>query len=436
MQDLAEKPSVTAFLSQLRKLAAGRACFLVGGAIRDWLLNRDLADFDFTTAFDPSELARDFAEVIHGHCFYLDEQRRQIRVVAKQNPPCLTFDFTPFRSATLVDDLLLRDYTVNAMALALDEAWTTENLIDPAGGRQDLEAGTLRIPSESVLRSDPLRIVKGIRHAVELALRIEPDTMLRMSQAVPGLKHVAVERIRHEMVRVISAPCETGHCLSLLMETGVGRFFWGEQFKMSDGALIRVQFRSLQFWKILEMASPDILGRLNAPVEEGLTRKRLLQWTFTLGALSSDCAVDTARDWRFSRQAVARIEAVCKISAETWTDFERVAMQRRPLLLWSAQYGPDPIDLFLAMAFCLEKTPMESVEKILAPLAVILGGDDVEFHVEDLVDGYFLRRECGLEDGKEIGRILRELRKAEIYGKITDRLEAEAFAQELCDEKD
>jgi poly(A) polymerase len=436
MQDLADHPSVTAFLPHLRKLAAGRECYLVGGAIRDWLLNRALADFDFATAFDPSELARDFARSMHGHCFYLDEQRRQIRVVTNQDSLCLTFDFTPFRSATLVDDLLLRDFTVNAMALALDRAWTAEKLIDPAAGQQDLTAGILRIPSAAVLRSDPLRVVKGIRHAVELSLRIEPDTMLRMSQAVAGLSHVAVERIRHEMVRIISAPCETGRCFNLLMESGVGGFFWGEQFTRSDGALIRTQFRSLQFWKILEKVAPDLSGLLDKPVEAGLTRRSLLQWVFTLEALSPDCAAETARDWRFSRQAVARIEAAGRISTETSADFERVPLQRRPLLLWAAQYGPDPIDLLLAMAFCLNITPMASVEKILPPLAKILDPGEADFQVEDLVDGHYLRRQCGLQDGREIGRVLRELRQAEIYGRITGRSEAEALALELCDKKD
>lgn len=435
MQELSDHPRVKVFLPRLQALNSECQCFLVGGAIRDWLLNRELSDFDFATAFDPSELARDFAAAIGGHCFFLDEQRRQMRVVVSHPTETLTFDFAPYRAATLTDDLLLRDFTINAMALPLEGPWCTENLIDPAGGRFDLEAGLLKIPSEAVLRSDPLRVVKGVRHAVELALRIDPDTLLRMTQAVPGLSQVAVERIRNEMLRIICATCETGRCISLLLETGIGRFFWGEQFKISDGLMIRAQFRSLQFWKILEKISPEAWNSLEETVEAGLTRRMLLQWVFMLKGLSPDCAAETARHWRFSRQAIARIEAANNVSVDLWQDFKSVAMQRRPLLLWAAQFGPDPIDLLLALAICLDRTPMAAVEIILEPLTILLEGDH-DFQVEDLVDGHFLKRECGLEDGREIGRILHELRRAEMYGRVTSRDEAEHLALALCDKKD
>ncbi len=435
MLDFSEQPQVKAFLPHLQELAAGRECFLVGGAIRDWLLDRRLADFDFATAFDPGQLSHDFAKAIGGHCFALDAQRRQMRVVAYRADETLTFDFTPFRAATFGDDLLLRDFTINTMAFPLAGPWQEANLIDPAGGRRDLEAGLLKIPSESVLRSDPLRIVKGIRHAVELNLRIDPDTQLRMSQAVADLGRVAVERIRHEMLRIISAPCEAGHCIALLTETGVGRYFWGERFKISAAAMVRAQFRSFQFWKILEKISPEIANSLEEMVEDGLTRRSLLQWVFLLQTLSPDCAADTARDWRFSRQAIARIEAAGQISADLWSDFRSVAMRRRSLLLWSSQHGPDPVDLLLAMAIGLDGTPMAAVEKVLEPLGILFAGGR-DFQVDDLVDGHFLQRKCRFENGKEIGRIMRELRSAEIYGRITTRSQAERLALALCDKND
>lgn len=435
MQDLSENPHVKAFLPHLHKLASGRECYLVGGAIRDWLLNRSISDFDFATSFDPSEVASNFAKLIGGHCFFLDEQRRQVRVVVNSNSDCLTFDFAPYRAATLADDLLLRDFTVNAIALPLESSWSTENLIDPAQGRLDLEAGLLRTPSDNVLQSDPLRVLKGVRHAIELGLQIDPDTMLRMIQAVSGLRHVAVERIRCEMLRIISAPCENGRCISLLMETGAGRFFWGEPFRVSDGAMIHAQFRSVQLWKILEGISLNYSNLLDETVEDGLSRRLLLQWVFLLKAVCPDCAADTAHEWRFSRLAIARIESAGKVSVDLWSDFSLVARRRRALLLWAEQHGSDPVDLLLTMAFCLEYTPKMAIERITEPLTIILDGDE-SFQVEDLVDGHFLKRECGLVDGKEIGRILAELRRAEIYGRITTRLEAERLALTLCDKKD
>jgi poly(A) polymerase len=435
MPELHENSHVRTFLPLLKASCAGRECFLVGGAIRDWLMNRDVSDFDFATPYDPTDLSLKFSQALNGHWFILDKKRHQTRVSVKIGTQRLTFDFAPFRAATLAGDLALRDYTLNSLALSVDDAWCQENIIDLHGGGQDLAARILRITSETVLRSDPLRILKGIRHCLELGLHLEPDTLLSMTQAVPELRHVAVERIRQEMVRILSFPCETGFCVSLLMESGVGRFFWGEHFTHSDSRLVHAQFRSLQFWKIIAGIPLNLVDVLNEPVEEGLCRRALLQWVFLLGTLSPDCALETARSWRFSRQALRRIEAVSQLNDEVWPDFQRAGNHRRALLLWAEQYGPDPVDLLLAMAFALDNTPAVSIEKILQPLALVLEGDP-PWQVDDLVDGHFLKRECGLHDGKEIGQILAALRQAEAYGQIEGQSQAEQFAVALCNKKD
>lgn len=435
MPDLSVYYHVGKFLPVLRKAAAGRDCFLVGGAIRDWLLKRDVHDFDFATPDDPTNLSRDFAEALGGHWFFLDQIRRQTRVVADLDGARITFDFAPFRAPALADDLALRDFTLNSMAFPLDADWCLENLLDFMQGRRDLEAGILRVTSDAVLRSDPLRILKGIRHCMELGLQLDPDTLLRMNQAVSDLRHVAVERIRQEMLRIFTAPDQTGRSVSLLLESGVGRFFWGERFADSDSLLVRSRFRCAQFWKILEGTPLNSSHILDEIVEDGLTRRALLQWVSLLDALHPDCATETARAWRFSRQAQQRIEAVSRLTEQDRMDFERVARQRRALLLWAARFGPDPVDLMLGMALRLKLTPAAAIEKFLSPLSIILQ-QAPDFQVDDLVDGHFLKRECGLSDGKEIGRILDALRRAETYGRITNRSEAETLAISLCNKND
>lgn len=435
MPDLSKNHHVRKFLPALRKAAAGRNCFLVGGAIRDWLLKRDVHDFDFATPDDPTGLCRDFAEALGGHWFFLDQARRQVRVVADLDATRITFDFAPFRAPTLADDLALRDFTLNSMAFPLEADWCLENLLDFMEGRRDLAAGILRVTSDAVLRSDPLRILKGIRHCLELGLQLDPDTLLRMNQAVSDLRHVAVERIRQEMLRIFTAPDQAGRSVSLLLESGVGRFFWGERFADSDSLLVRSRFRCAQFWKILEGTPFNSSYILDEIVEDGLTRSALLQWVSLLDSLHPDCATETARAWRFSRHAQQRIDAVSRLTDQEWADFERVAHHRRSLLLWTARYGPDPVDLLLGMALRLKLAPAAAVEKILSPLAIVLQ-QAPDFQVDDLVDGHFLKRECGLSDGREIGRILDALRSAEIYGRITSRSEAEALAVSLCNKND
>ncbi len=435
LNSLSDNAQVQTFLPLLRELADGRACFLVGGAIRDWLLNCNACDFDFATPFDPTDLSRAFAKQLGGHWFYLDEKRKQVRVVADLAETRLTFDFAPYRAMSLDEDLALRDYTINAMAFALNDEWRNENLVDPMRGRLDLSHQRLRLTSEAVLRSDPLRVLKGLRHCLELGFKPDEDTLLRMKQAVSELRLVAAERIRHEMLRILAAPCDTGYCVSLLMETGVGRLFWGDHFVDSDQALIRTQFRSIQFQEILGNQSLSLQSRLQERVEDGVTRATLLNWFFLLETIYPGCALETAQQWRFSRNAQRRLEALEGLNGETWLDFEQVAPRRRSLLLWAGEQGADPIDLLLAMAFSLSVTPSEAIERVLPALSLIISEED-DWSVNDLLDGHELQKICNVNDGRQVGEMIAKLRRAEAYGQIENRGQAEALVQGFCNEKD
>ncbi|HKK02242.1 MAG TPA: hypothetical protein VJ955_08745, partial [Desulfuromonadales bacterium] len=95
----------------IRLLPADQPCYLVGGALRDWLLGRSAADFDFTTPDDPTPLAKRWADATGGRWFMLDDERAYSRVVLRSATGILTYDFAPFRAADLLADLALRDFT-------------------------------------------------------------------------------------------------------------------------------------------------------------------------------------------------------------------------------------------------------------------------------------------------------------------------------------
>ncbi|MEJ2699806.1 MAG: hypothetical protein P8Z70_09135, partial [Desulfuromonadales bacterium] len=166
-------------LTQL--LRPGQECFLVGGALRDWLLEKESGDFDFATPFDPTDLAVRFAGEIGGKWFFLDEARRQSRIVADTEKGTVTYDFAPFRAPDLEGDLIRRDFTINALAFPLGKG-EGEDLLDPLRGEEDLKEHLIRACSAECLREDPLRILKGVRHAVALGFRIEPQTTWWMKE--------------------------------------------------------------------------------------------------------------------------------------------------------------------------------------------------------------------------------------------------------------
>ena len=151
------------------RLPAGTA--LVGGAIRDALLDRlpERPDLDLVVPRDALALTRSLSRELGGSCVVLDEKRDIARLVLRG----WTIDIARQEGTTLEDDLLRRDYRVNAIALPLEG---DHDLVDPTGGIQDLEEGRLTAVSEGNLRDDPLRLLRGLRLMAEISLVLDPTT--------------------------------------------------------------------------------------------------------------------------------------------------------------------------------------------------------------------------------------------------------------------
>jgi len=176
-------------------------CFLVGGAVRDALLGKPVHDLDFVRAGNVMSLARRFADQLKGMFYPLDSERGTARVILPgYHGDNLVIDFATFRGETLEQDLSNRDFTINAIAL---DASSTDTVIDPLNGAQNLKDKLLRACSESSMRDDPLRVMRGVRMALNFGLRIDPLTWQQMGEAAGGLNHVSAERRRDEFFRIL-----------------------------------------------------------------------------------------------------------------------------------------------------------------------------------------------------------------------------------------
>ena len=157
-------------LSAARTALAGRPAWLVGGAIRDRLLGRPATDLDVVIDGDPAQAARAIARTAgRAACFALSEEFGAWRVSARDSS--WQVDVEPLRGGSLHADLMLRDFTVNAIAepLAGGASRSTRS-----GGLEDLSAGRLRMVAPSAFAEDPLRVLRLARIAVELGLHPEP----------------------------------------------------------------------------------------------------------------------------------------------------------------------------------------------------------------------------------------------------------------------
>jgi hypothetical protein len=176
-----------------QEILAGEDAWVVGGAVRDELLGRELVDLDIACA-EPEAAARAYAKRSGGAPFPLSARHGAWRVALAENR---TVDFTPL-PGTIEDDLAKRDFTINAMAIPLAGG----EPVDPHGGRADLEAKVIRAVSPGVFADDPLRLLRAVRLEDELGLRMEAETERLVQEQAHRVTEPARERSLAELVRL------------------------------------------------------------------------------------------------------------------------------------------------------------------------------------------------------------------------------------------
>lgn len=209
-------------IEQIVRFVAARTqpAWLVGGYVRDLLLGRPTHDLDLIVAQDGIGLARALARAFSGAWFVLDDERDVGRAILPLDTGAtVEVDVARLRVPDLLDDLALRDFTINAMAIAI-EPRDQQRLFDPFDGRLDIERRLLRAVTEGAFRDDPLRMLRGVRMVAELGFSIEDATRNLIRRAAPLLALVAAERVRDELMRTLTAPGAWQH-VRLLADLGL-----------------------------------------------------------------------------------------------------------------------------------------------------------------------------------------------------------------------
>jgi poly(A) polymerase len=173
--------------------------WLVGGAVRDRLLQRETSDFDVAVAGDVEVVARALGREAGGFAFLLSDAFGAWRVVAHDRSWQL--DLLPLDGATIEEDLARRDLTVNAIA----EPLTGGAYVDPFGGIEDLRRGQLRMVLPDAFARDPLRTLRLARLACELGFSVQAETLRAAGAGAAALAQVAPERVFVEFKRIVCA---------------------------------------------------------------------------------------------------------------------------------------------------------------------------------------------------------------------------------------
>ncbi len=221
----------------------GLELYVVGGYVRDLLLGREDKDLDILVIGDGVRFAEQIAEKLGKKTLVVHEKFQTAMIPleagkvefvgARQERYEPSSRRPEVAAGSLADDLLRRDFTINALALCLNKNRFGE-LVDPLHGRGDLDRRVLRTPldPERTFDDDPLRILRGIRFAAQLGFTIERTALDAMTAMCGRLSIVSQERISDEFLKILASP-RPSVGLRLMFDTGVLQLVFPELAQMA-----------------------------------------------------------------------------------------------------------------------------------------------------------------------------------------------------------
>lgn len=252
--------------------------YLVGGSLRDLMLGRRVTDYDLVVEGNLNQFLRFYKKKYpDSTLFPLSEEDQEYRVVIKED---LWLDITSIKGEDIYEDLKRRDFTINAMALDL----RCGNIIDPAGGRRDVEQKVIRIISPLNLIEDPLRILRAYRFNAVLGFEIESNTRFYLKELSPlvSFKLIAGERIRYELFVILSTR-DSARTINLMADDGVLFSLFPELSPMKHTSQRYYNEQNLLYHTINALANFERL----LP-EKGTEYEQELVWIYKLAVLLHD----------------------------------------------------------------------------------------------------------------------------------------------------
>ena len=456
-------------VESVRDALTDQPAWFVGGTVRDTLLGRPVTDVDVAVAGDPEATARALGRALGGPIFPLSEAFGAWRALSKGRG--FFCDVARLQGDTIEADLARRDFAVNAMAIPVEGG----QLVDPHGGRADIEARRLRVLGAAAYDADPLRPLRLARLAGELGFAPDAETARLTRGAAPRTAEASPERVWAELRRLVVSD---GVLEALSLADRLGLF---DAVLPELSALHGVEQSAYHHLDVYEHTI-EVLGRqidlegrldevfgelgprvaavLDEPLADELTRGQALR----LGALLHDVAKPATRGVRpdgritFIGHDALGDEMVGTICRRLRTS-ERVrtfvgALARHHLVLGFLVHSrplsrrdvyrylkhTSPVEVEVTVLSCADRlaTRGRNAEAAIAAhleVARELIAEALDWRTagppRPPLRGDELAAELGIEPGAEIGELLARLEEAAYAGEARSREEALELVRKL-----
>jgi poly(A) polymerase len=452
-------------------LGGGDGVWIVGGAVRDAALGREVVDLDLALDGDPAAAARAVARVGEGHAFELSAEFSTWRVVAADHSWQL--DATALRGGSIEADLAARDFTLGAVAVPLSGG----EPIDPYRGLEDLDRGVLRAVGDESFSLDPLRLLRAARLATELELEIDPQTVELARGEAPRAADPAGERQLAEL-RLLLAARDPLRGLGLFDDLGLTPVVLPELEALRGveqgpnhhldvhGHTLEVLEQTLEveadLGRFAGERAADARALLDEPLADEMTRGTALR----LGALLHDIGKPATRGERegfvtfigHDREGAEMVGGICsRLRASRALTRHLQALTLHHLRLgFLVHEAPLPRRRVHEYLRATEPVGADVTLLTVADRLSARGGghlateEAIEAHLqlaremlaavldwrrdgppEPLLRGDELAAELGIDEGPEIGALLGELEAAQYAGEVSTREQAVDRARKI-----
>ena len=454
--------------------------FLVGGAIRNALLGQAAHDLDFAVEKNTEKLARKVSRELQSSFFPLDNERETYRLILKADDgQLMNIDFAGMRGGNIDSDLESRDFTINAMAVNLNDP---QKLIDPLGGAQDLKEKVVKSCTPRSIQDDPIRILRAIRFAAEGGYKIADETRHQMKISAGLLTLVTPERKRDEIFKMMNLDQLPAAIRALEWLDSIQILFPGLVMHNSDDAKeslpkIKKQDHSTsetinQLVKVITRMNSSgeggtlytgmvgsVLSGFRQALRDYLQQKftpdrniyQLIQFSNLLINLSgnrnqfNDPVINVIKDMNFSREEVRFIKLLTlQIDPVEPTEWFENRISRKDAFLYFKSYGLAGIanTLLVLGRFMASNTRMPDPDKWKALLDQVYILWDAWWNRSDeivnpilLLDGDEIARRFNLSPGPAIGKCLEFLKEEQASGGIDTKEEAILIVQKYLEDK-